>query len=69
MKKLALLLTVATLAITSCNEQKADEAATAVVDSAATMATDAATAVVDSAATAATAVIDSAAAKVEEVKK
>jgi hypothetical protein len=61
MKKLALLLTVATFAITSCNEtapadaavenavEATTDAATAVVDSAATAATDAATAVVDSA--------------------
>jgi hypothetical protein len=66
MKKLALLLTVATFAITSCNEtapaadaveavtETATEAATAVVDSAAVVATDAATAVVDSAAAAVT---------------
>lgn len=61
MKKLALLLTVATFAITSCNESKPAEeaveaavetttdAATAVMDTTAAAATDAATAVVDSA--------------------
>lgn len=60
MKKLALLLTVATFAITSCNESKpAEEAVEAAVETT----TDAATAVMDTAAAAtdaATAVVDSA---------
>ncbi|MBL7789990.1 MAG: hypothetical protein JNL75_09215 [Chitinophagales bacterium] len=64
MKKLALLLTVATFAITSCNETKPAEEA---VEATAEVATDAAAAVVDTAA--ATAVVDSAAAAVAPATK
>lgn len=66
MKKLALLLTVATFAITSCNETKPAEEA---VEATAEVATDAAAPVVDTAAAAATAVVDSAAAAVAPATK
>lgn len=59
MKKLALLLTVATLAITSCENKPAEAEAAAVVDSAATTVVETATTVVDSATTTATEVVDS----------